>query len=42
MGYVPKSERASGLTRKATATATGTTTGTASVPAAAISGSVKN
>jgi hypothetical protein len=38
MGYVPKSERASGLTRKATATATGT----ASVPAAAISGSVKN
>ena len=42
MGYVPKSERASGLTRKATATATGTTAGTASVPATATSGSVKN
>jgi len=42
MGYVPKSERASGLTRKATATATGTTAGTAGVPATATSGSVKN
>jgi hypothetical protein len=48
MGYVPRDERASGLTRKASTTVStnGTTTGTAnataSVPTAATSGSVKN
>jgi hypothetical protein len=52
MGYVPRDERASGLTRKTTVTAGtgGTTTGTAkataspaaTVPTAATSGSVKN
>jgi hypothetical protein len=52
MGYVPRDERASGLTRKTVATASsgGTTTGTAkatgspaaTVPTAATSGSVKN
>ena len=53
MGYVPRDERASGLTRKttvtvtngstATTTATGTTANAmASVPTAATSGSAKN
>ena len=47
MGYVPRDERASGLTRKASATVSteGTTTGTANatakVPTAATSGSAK-
>ncbi len=49
MGYVPRDERASGLTRKTTVTATSgstatatTTNATASVPAAATSSSVKS
>ena|ERR1035437_903045 len=52
MGYVPRDERASGLTRKASTTVStnGTTTGTANataspvdtVPTATTSGSVKN
>ena len=48
MGYVPRDERASGLTRKTNATVstgettTGTANATASVPTAATSGSVKN
>lgn len=48
MGYVPKSERASGLSRKATvtvnpgATTTGTAGQTATVPTAATSGSAAN
>jgi hypothetical protein len=52
MGYVPRDERASGLTRKASTTVStgGTTTGTAkataspvaTVPTATTSGSVKN